>query len=543
MQDDRVAQLNKELESAITNLSDYHRDMLMHGDYYRYSAFFGRQAGQAADYKRLPDNFLKVFADKNIHYSSEMPEFKVMGSPEDRDNANIREKVLYGVHRKSGTRLLQKLWARDKTIRSMAIAETTFDLQNRCVRVKRYDPRRVYWKTSNANEQRVNVFWAVYPITATEAQQRYGVTPEKDYLSMSITEQVDPYIGKMDGQTWFTMAIRWDSKTRVAWIGDKMIEEQHEHFMGEIPIDIDVPFPSDRVDRFGEFYLEPLVPLQAELNSNILERSKIVKRMSNPIFWASNMKSKTYDEVKAALKNGDSGMIGLAKDGQVGLLQLQELQMLDNHIDGLIAHMQRLSGFAAASFGESVGANTSGDALGMYFTPTQKHVDDQNINQIMFYESINAKILKLYDVFGRTGETFSLDGYSPRSTITASDEQGDYSMNSGGGYNIQFDRTAISGNYVSRAIPPSVIPRNDLAEKQFWVKAAQDKIISRTTAYEKIGLESPEDEKDLLEIEQADPLLNPQGTQQMMQGALAAGQLTNPQPALPAATPQTPNGV
>ncbi len=503
---DQVGQLCLELESAITNLSDYHSDMLTHGDYYRYSAFFGREAGEAADTRKLPVNFLKVFADKNISYVSEMPEFKVLGTPEDRDNANIREKIIYGVHRKSGTKLLQKLWARDKTIRSMAIAETTFDLKSRCVRIKRYDPRRVYWKTSNANESRVNVFWAVYPITAQEAMQRYGVMPEKDLVSSKVSANTDQYISKMDGQTWFTMAIRWDDKTRTAWIGDKMVEEPFEHYMGEIPIDIDVPFPSDRVDRFGDFYLEQLIPLQAELNKNYLQRSKIVKRMSNPIFWASNMKSKTYDDVKAALKDGESGMVGLAKDGQVGLLQLQELSMLDNHISELKSDMQRLSGFAAASFGESVGANTSGDALGMYFTPTQKHVSDQNINQVMFYESINAKILKLYDIFGRTGERFTLDGYAPRATLASGAGDGDYQMNSPGGYKVEFDRTVIDGNYVSRAIPPSIIPKDDLAYNQFWVTAAKDKIISRTTAYEKIGIESPEDEKDLLQIEQLSSL-------------------------------------
>lgn len=114
-------------------------------------------------------------------------------------------------------------------------------------------------------------------------------------------------------------------------------------------------------------------------------------------------------------------------------------------------------------------------------------------------------------------------------------------MTSTGTGKVTFTREAIDGNYSSKAIPQSVIPRNELAEKQFWVAAAKDKIISRTTAFEKIGLESPEDEKQLLELEQSEPLLNPEGTQQMMQGATAAQQFMQPQqPALPAASPTPP---
>src|SRR6476469_5292982 len=109
----RIKALNDELSGAISNLAGYHTGMQTYSDFYRYSAFYDREAGQNAD--KLPDNYLKVFADKNIHYTSEMPQFKVAGTPDDRENANIREKILYAVHRKSGTPLLQKKWARDAT--------------------------------------------------------------------------------------------------------------------------------------------------------------------------------------------------------------------------------------------------------------------------------------------------------------------------------------------------------------------------------------------------------------------------------------------
>lgn len=529
-----IDQLTDELAGAITNLADYHTLMQTFGNYYRYSAFYKRKAGDPQ--ANLSDNWLKIFADKNIHYTSEEPQIKVAGTPEDRENADIREKILLAVRRKSGMPLLRKKWARDATKFSVAIAETGFDLEKRCAFVKRYDPRYCFWKMSNGNEDKVTAFWAVFPITKKEAKETYGVVPTKDVVSANQFVSSDPYFQNMDGQDWFTMVIRWDETHRTAFIGDRLIEEPHEHNMGVIPIDICAPFPSDERNKVGHFYLEDLVPMQAELNDTVRRRSNIVKRMSNPIIWGRNIQQRGYDDVKDALEKAETGILGLGKDGEVGILQLSEIRMLNEHETTLKSDMQRLSGFAAASFGESVGANTSGEALGMYFTPTQKHIDDQNISWVAFDESINAKILRMYDVFGRTGEKFSLEGYSPRSTISATgdENQTTYTKKLGGDYKLQFTREAINGNYNSRAIPSAVIPKNELAEKQFWAKSMSDGIVSHTTGYEKLGLESPEDEKNLLLIEKGEPLLNPTGIGDILKNM--------PQPALPAggATPTVP---
>lgn len=525
-----IEALNAELSSAVNNLAPYHNEMVVYSNYYRYSAFYEREAGQKQTTK-IPDNWLKIFADKYIHYTSGMPQIKVDGTPEDRENANIREKILYAVHRKSGTRLLQKKWARDVAKKTVAISEVGFDLDKRCAWVKRYDPRNVFWKMSNGNEDRVTAFWAVFPITKKEAMETYGVMPTHDTVSTATWAKQDPYMANMDGQTWFTMAIRWDDNYRVAWIGDKIIEEPHEHHMGIIPIDICAPFPTEEKNRLGSFYLEDLVPLQAELNDTVRRRSNIVKRMSNPIFWGRNIKDRGKDDVEQALKNGESGILGLGKDGEVGILQLTEIRMLDNHEAAIKNDMQRLSGFAAASFGESVGANTSGDALGMYFTPTQKFIDDQNISWTAFYESINAKILRLYDVFGMTGETFTLDGYSPRSTLQAT-EEGGQSYVQRGDYKMQFTRDVINGNYINRAIPSPVIPKNEIEEKRLVKEAVDGKFISRTTGYEMWGLESPEDEKQLLLQEQQEPFLNPDGMSTIM-GAIPQQPVSPTAPQLP----------
>lgn len=530
-----VASLNSELDTAIMNLSGYHADMTTFTKYYKNSAFYARRAGDSAGSSDIKANYLKILGDKNIHYTSELPDFNVVGTPEDRENANMREKILYAVHRSSGTAQLQKLWARDATLRSIAISETIFDHKLKRMVVRRYDPRYVYWQRSNTNEMRVTAFWAVFPITKQEAKDRYGVEPTSDSRPQNMITNIDSYLGVIDGQDWFTMAIRWDDETRVAWIGDKLIEDPHEHRMGEIPIDIVAPFPSDEHDRLGEFYLDQLIPLQAELNDILRRRSNIIRRMSNPIVYGKGLQTRAFDDVKAALKNADAGLLGLSKDGDLGILQLQETQMLDKAIEQIKNDMQRLSGFGSASFGETVGANTSGDALGMYFTPTQKHIDDQNISWIPFYESINAKILRGYDVFGRSGQQFTLSSFSPRSTMLSA--SGDVKYTSGNGEVISFTNAVIQGNYINKVTPKPVTPKNEIEEKRLVKEAVDSKFLSRTTGYEMWGLESPEDEKALLTLEQGEPLLNPDGIGKILSGMPQPGAPLTPAP------PQLATGV
>jgi len=519
-----IKQLNDELSGAVTNLAPLHVAMELHCQYYENSAFFPRKAGDKPNQNYLFDNYLQVFADKNIEYTSKLPLIKVDASPADRELADVREKILYAVHRLSGTREMQKNFSRDATLKSMAVAQTYMNHKTGQMEVKRYDPRYCYWKLSEGNEKRLTAFWAVFPITKTEAQKKYGVTPTVDTVSFAVQAKQDPYFHSMDGQDWFTMAIRLDETTRVAWIGDKIIEEAHDHLMGVIPVDMCAPFISDKPGQLGSFYLSRLISLQAELNDTIRRRSNIVKRMSHPILWGRNIKANTYDDVKSALRDAETGVLGLGKDGEVGILQLQEIKTLYEHESAIKNDMQRLSGFASASFGESVGANTSGDALGMYFTPTQQHVEVQQISWQSFWESVNYKILRGYDVFGRGGNTFRLSGYHPRSTIqTAKDGQQTQLMGAGN-YDIEFDHTVINGNYNNRVVMPPIIPKNEIEEKRLVKESVESKFISRHTGYEMWGIESPEDEKRLLLLEQADPLLNPDGTSKILSASSPAPQ-------------------
>lgn len=200
--------------------------------------------------------------------------------------------------------------------------------------------------------------------------------------------------------------------------------------------------------------------------------------------------------------------------------------------------MMRVSGFSQAAMGELAGANTSGDALGMYFTPTQRHIENQNVAWVSFYEGINAKILRLYEKFAKTGEQFSIAGYSTRGTVLPMTDNADRMGYQRGAFDIVFDKTVIGGNYNSTVEMNSITPKNELEEKRLVVEAMTQKAISRTTGFEMMGIESPEDELALLTQEQQEPALNPQGMQQI---AAAANSLQ--QPTDPAAAPTSPSPV
>lgn len=526
-----IKELNSELENAVINFIPYHDQMRLYRNYFKFSAFYQSQAGDPV-FKNSPyANLLRVFAEKNIEYTSSFPTLKVPTTGSDtlsRESASVREKILYAVWGKSGGPLLQKKWSYDGTIHSVAVAETGFDFKNRCVFVRRYDPRKCFWQISNDNDQRVIAFWAVFAITQDEAFRRYGVTPTSDPLSGLAKTHTS--LTHIDGKNWFTMAIRWDEKTRTAWIGDKIIEEPHNHMMGDIPIDICQPIEEmdeEHTSR-GGFYLEPLIPLQAELNDTVLRRSRIVRRMSSPLVWVRGVAGgRNLDAIESKMSQAGGGFLPMTKDGEAGLLQLKDTGMLNEHQTDIILQMTRLAGYGNAAFGESVGANTSGDALAMYFNATQRKIETQMISWTSFYQSINTKILRLYDKLLKTGEQVSLSGYSPHGVLMpltdpAGKPNGQYGVQRGA-YGVTFDKSAIAGNYNSVVTPPNPTPKSEIEWKRLIKEAADSKFLSRTTAYEEWGLLSPEDELKLLEQEQTSPILNSDGV----------GAILNNQPPVP----------
>jgi hypothetical protein len=190
--------------------------------------------------------------------------------------------------------------------------------------------------------------------------------------------------------------------------------------------------------------------------------------------------------------------------------------MIDTALADCFSRMKDVAGFPTATFGESVGANTSGDALGMYFTPTQKMVGHYNKAYKAFLQGINAKVLRAYDKFGKIDEEFTLHGYgmggSIRTTVSGTKKMDSRSN----GYSVTFSKEVINGNYTNVVTPSAVTPKDDIAYKRFILDAVTNKMMSRTTGLDEIGMLSPQDEFELLQQEAQDPFLNPEGTGNVM---------------------------
>ena len=535
-----IEALNKELTSAIMNQSALHDKMRLSNQFYKESAFFAREPGQAANKNEFQENLLAVFADKNIEYTSTLPTVKVPTPAADenmRQAASKREKLIHAVRRTSNMAQLQRLWARDATLSGIAIAETYPNLKTRCMEVKRYSPLKCYWQISNNGENKVLVFWAVFAMTADEAYRQYGVRPTRDLITPGA--RADFKLPSLDGKTWFTHAIRWDDTTRTKWVGDAMIEEPHQHAAGEMPIDICVPIlPED--DNSADpttpgFYLDPLIPLQAELNDVYYRRGRIVRRMSSPVVWVRGVANGKLDDVKSEMSKPGGGVVALKADGEAGLLQLGETAMLNDHEDRTILAMTRLAGYGNAAFGESVGANTSGDALGMYFNATQRKIETQWISWIAFHESINAKILRGYFNMLLPDEPVNVAGYAPSNTLqTITNDDGTQSyMRTPGAFNETVQRADIAGAFLTVCIPPTAAPRNKIEEQRIAIEAVDKRIIARATAAEKFDVLSPPDEFLLIEQENQSPAVNPDGIQKLLSGYAQFSNIGNTTPAAP----------
>ena len=516
----KLKDLEDRFLSAYNSQSNNRADMTRYLDYYMNSVFYEPKKGEKFSRNQVPVNLMATFADKNVHFSSGFPDIKIPtngADPMSRTKANLAEKLVDSVLCQSMGETMQRQFAQDGTLKSMAVAVTKFNFETRKVTVKRYDPRFVFFTRSSKNGSSISDFFIAYPITVAECEAKYGVKPAEgsiDPFKYDDDGRVDP----LDNQEWRMMIIALDDEVRCAWVGNTFIEKPHKHLMGGIPADIAIPLPDPRDPLKGDFFLRTLVPLQAEINQAFKMRAGIVRKMGSPAIYARGLYSRQLEEVLRALQ-GDGGLIGLKGQGELGVLAPPETKMIDSHISDIITQMMRIAGFGSASFGEATGANTSGDAYGMLFAPTTRSIDYQNIAWSQFYKGITSKILYCYETFYRDDEPIKIEGYRPYNTLlgNAGDELPEMAGLTTNNGTAQFTKQFIAGirNVVVKM--PSVQPVDKNAQDRLTYEMAQTRVISRTTAYERLGIDSPEDELRLLQTEGADPTLNADGMAKIAQ--------------------------
>lgn len=536
-----IEKLDQEFSSVLINSAGYRTDQRNSLNYYKYSAFWGGGDGEPKRRNPVQANWLKAFAEKNKNYIGQFPIIKVPpkgNDEESRLHCGLIEKIVYGTHEANRSKVRQKQFAFDMTLMSEAVAVTQFNTATREVEIRRFDPRICYWKWTNTMEPVVSAFFVAQPMTKAQIESSFPSADTSSLSESAVLAHSDGSYVPVDGQEYFWVIGRWDSKVRCWWVGNQWLEKPHDHLCPYFPVDRCAPLLTGNEDMTGGFFLTPLVELQAEYNETLSRKSAIVKKMGNPTVWAKGVLKEQMTEIRKAMR-GDGGFFGLKGNGEVGILQLPETVLFDQHLDRLEKAMKDISGFNDAAFGNPVGANTSADAVAMYYQPTTQAVADQWISISDFYESINAKILMAYEAFGLSTEQFNLWGSRPRGTVESVMVEGQAKLRYSKDYAVTFTSRDIQGYYRSQAITPNLLPKDDIASKRLYMEAANSRFVPFIEAYEEWGLIDPQDTLDQLEQQQANPVLNPQGFQQVAQG-LAAQQDPNALPPDPSLAPPPP---
>lgn len=515
-----VSALDAEFTRQLINSAGFRQRQRDNVTYYNSNVFYAPKAGENKPVRNVGVNLLKMFADQNIHYTSGFPTIKKPAGGTDletRETASLIEKIILSTWRSNGGKMLQRKWASDGTLMAEATALIEFDYKGRRPKIKRLDPRYCHYQYSNEVDNEVVAFWYAVPMTKEAIKAKWGVEPTKTGIaSAQIT--LDGNAVPVDGVERFYVIMRLDKTTRVVWAGEHYLEEPHNHQWPVIPVEVAKPFDTGMADSRGGFFIDPLIDLQAEFNETIRRRANIIRKLSNPAIWGRGIMANQFDEVKAALE-GSGGFVGLKQNGELGFLQLQETAVLDNHLKDILDNMKAISGFNNAALGIPMGANTSASAVGLYFQGTQKAILNQWIAWQSFYEAINEKICLAYQIFGKTGEDFTLYGTSLTGSVSMVDG-GDGNMKpqyQAGGYQVKFTKEQLGQDFCTEVIAPDVTPKDETATKQLALNAVQTGFLPRVRAYEMFGDTDPESTLDLLAQEREDPRLHPEVLQQTAQ--------------------------
>lgn len=518
---DSIRPYEAEFAPVLRDFSERHSKMRLKVEFLANNVFYPPLAGDPKPKRSYGVNKLKLLVDKNVFYASKWPDIKVPHSRTDvgsRMQAQLKQKVISAAHAQNLSALNQIKMNYDATVMSRAFHLTEFDLKDRSIRMRRLDPRFCFYAFSNENDNEVSAFWYAVPYTKEAIKDQWNIEPKQSSFSLGQLLNPDGSNNPIDGKDRYWVVFRWDATKKCVWVGDQWLEEPHNHLMDCMPVDTVAPFEDLAQDRKGGFFMDPLEEPQAEYNETLRRKSNIIRKLGNPPIVGKGIRGKQFDEVKRAMR-GDGGFVGVGTNGGLEFLQLHETAMHDAHLAQIWQDMRDMAHFPTIAFGQPAGANVSGNAAHMYFQPTVLAIAAQWTRWRPFYESINAKILKLYKQFGKPGEQFEVYGYDDTGTFGvqegASDpetEQPEMTPGYGGqgAFALSFTPEELGDETYSVVIPPSVTPQDEMAIKDFAMAAANSGFLPLVRAYELMGETDPEDLVELLAQQKQDPRLHPE---------------------------------
>ena len=505
--------LQHEFDGVRLEMDTYHEKMQFYLEAYQDNVYYKAKPNSPAR-DRVGVNLLQAFADKNWYYVSPFPKISVPALPENREGASKTEKFLYGLHDKNENELLWSKLTFDGTVMSAAVTITDVDYKKRQIKHIRVDPRRAYWKTSDLEGSGIEVFWHALPMRKSKIKRDFGidVTNSKS-LGTDFWREYDQvsWRNNIHDDPYYMVITRIDHETMTRWCGDQFLMTSHKHMLPCAPFDVKFPMELPGTEYRGDFFLRRLKDLQAEFNEQWRQRGNIVRKLGNPAVWGRNVNNNQLNDVKDGLSM-DGGFIGLKENGELGILTIPETAMIDKSLIDIYSRMQDVAGFPPATFGAIAGANTSGDALGVYFQPTTRQIDHQNKAYARLLKNINVKSILLARHMLKTDETMSFESYGGRSSKVVVDGE---LANNEAAYTEVFSRADLvtTKNIVTCS---TVTPKDDIGYKRLMMEMARDGVLSKTTALDEMGFLSPQDEIDLLTAEQSNPQLNPDGMSKLL---------------------------
>lgn len=505
--------LQHEFDGVRLEMDEYHEQQQFYKEAYKDNVYYKPKPNQPAR-DRVGVNLLQAFADKNWEYVSPFPKISVPAQPNNRDGASKTEKFLLGVHDDNEMDLKWSKYTLDGTLMGVCINITDVNYKTKKIVQYRVDPRRAYWKGSDLEGSGIEVFWHAVPMRRSAIKRKFGINVtgsqslgtdywrEFDQVSWRDMSFEDPY---------YMVITRIDHEHMTRWCGDKFLMRSHKHLLGCMPVEIAFPIDDNDVDYRGDFFLRRLKDLQAEFNEQWRQRGNIVRKLGNPAVWGRNVNNNQLSDVKEALST-DGGFIGLKENGELGILTIPETQMIDKSLIDIYARMQDVAGFPPATFGAIAGANTSGDALGVYFQPTTRKIDHQNKAYGRFLKNINKKTIILARHLMGTKGTMTFDNYGnkPRKQVVDGSLVNNEAL---------YEDTFTSADLITTkniVTCSTVTPKDDIGYKRLMMEMARDGVLSKTTALDEMGFLSPQDEIDLLSAELSDARLNPEGTSKLL---------------------------
>lgn len=268
----------------------------------------------------------------------------------------------------------------------------------------------------------------------------------------------------------------WDKETFAVIINGRLALGPVKHTYKRVPLFL-IPNRLDTKQPWGRADLENVVPIQEEYNGAISDEADIVKIYSDPKVLVFNPGSTKLKHFTAS----GAKVIPVSKDAEVRPFQFQgNIFPTQQRIQRIKNDFHIVSNLPEIAFGSSQGSIVTGVALTAQFSPVLQ---------------IIRKKISIWNVVMKDMMSFTLD---------LLEQYGGKEETTGIPY-----KTLIDGWRKTDFQWGTKTPRDDSIYIANELNKMNGRVQSRTTTMTNLGIQSPQDELDIIAFEETNPTLSP----------------------------------